>query len=281
MRIALVANPASGSGTDVAALEHLLRARGARVHTLLLGDLPETVDAERVVVAGGDGSVGPAAALAAASGAPLAVIPAGTANDFARHLNLPLDPDDAAGVALDPRASLRRIDLGRADARPFVNAASAGLSVDAARAAIPLKRVAGALAYSAGAVTAAATGEPLRCRITRDGETCFEGEAWQVTVAGTGAFGGGAELEAADPADGELDVAVLVAGPRTRLARHGQGLRRGDVTEQEGVRHLRGCRITVEGPADWNVDGEPCTLGHHGPASFGVEPGAVRVVTPR
>jgi diacylglycerol kinase (ATP) len=281
MRIALVVNPASGSGTDVARLEQLLGAHGARVHTLLLGDLPESVDAERVVVAGGDGSVGPAAVLAARSGAPLAVIATGTANDFARHLDLPLDREDAAALAVDPHGRSCLIDLAWASDRPFVNAASAGLSVEAARAAVPIKRVAGALAYPAGAVAAAATGEPFACRVACDGVRRFDGGAWQVTVAGTGAFGGGAGLEAADPADGELDVAVLEAGSRARLARHGQAMRRGDVTEQEGVRHLRGREVRVEGPVEWNVDGEPCTPGEGGAVRFSLQPGAVRVVTGR
>ena len=40
-----------------------------------------------------------------------------------------------------------------------------------------------------------------------DGATVFEGEAWQVIVAVTGAFGGGSEVGAADPQDGLLDVA--------------------------------------------------------------------------
>jgi diacylglycerol kinase family enzyme len=52
--------------------------------------------------------------------------------------------------------------------------------------------------------------------VTVDGTQRFDGEAWQVIVAGTGAFGGGSELEAADPRDGLLDVAVLEAGRARR-----------------------------------------------------------------
>src|SRR5688572_8901217 len=91
MDIALVANAASGSGTDVGSVERLLASHGARVRTLAPDDLPERVEAERVVVAGGDGTIGGAAAMAARSEVPLAVVPVGTANDFARHLRLPLD----------------------------------------------------------------------------------------------------------------------------------------------------------------------------------------------
>ena len=48
--------------------------------------------AERIVVAGGDGSIAPVAAAAGAAGIPLAVVPAGTANDFARRIGLPGRP---------------------------------------------------------------------------------------------------------------------------------------------------------------------------------------------
>lgn len=276
MEIALVANAASGSGTDVDGIERALTARSASVHTYDVRDLPEELSADRLVVAGGDGSVGRAAALAARCGVPLAVVPTGTANDFARHLGLTLDPEEAAAIAADPDATRRWFDLCWAGDTPFVNAASAGLSVAAAQAAVPLKPL-GPLAYAAGALAAGVKEDPLPCRVTCDGEACFEGDAWQVTVAGTGAFGGGAELDAADPRDGVLDVAVLEAGARVKLAKHAVGMRRGDLTEQEGVVHLRGREVVVDGPGEWNVDGERCGLA---PARFRVQPRALEVLVP-
>ena len=47
---------------------------------------------DRVAVAGGDGTIGPAAETAGRLGAPLAVIATGTANDFARANGLPERP---------------------------------------------------------------------------------------------------------------------------------------------------------------------------------------------
>jgi diacylglycerol kinase family enzyme len=256
MDIALVANAASGSGTDVGSVEQLLASRGARVHTLLPEDLPQRAEAERIVVAGGDGTIGGAAALAARSGLPLAVVPVGTANDFARHLDLPLDAQAAAALAADPAARTTRIDLAWIDDVPFLNAASAGLSVGAAEAAAPFKRVLGPLAYPVGGVAAALRGRTVHVRVRCDGRDCFEGDAWQLTVAGTGAFGAGSEIAVADPHDGQLDVAVMKAGPRARLARHAAGLRNGRLTDQPGVEHVRGAALDVDGPTEWNVDGE-------------------------
>ncbi|MFP3441428.1 diacylglycerol kinase family protein, partial [Pantoea sp. SIMBA_133] len=49
-------------------------------------------DRDTLIVAGGDGSVSRAAAVCLEKGATLAVLPSGTANDFARNLGLPHQP---------------------------------------------------------------------------------------------------------------------------------------------------------------------------------------------
>ena len=108
----------------------------------------------------------------------------------------------------------------------------------AADRARPLKRPLGPLAYAVGALRAGGDRQ-ARCAAasTVDGDELFAGEAWQVIVAGTGAFGGGSELDAADPADRLVDVAVLEGGPRLALVRRAWGMRRGGLTEQPGVHH--------------------------------------------
>ena len=196
--------------------------------------------------------------MAGRLGVPLAVIPTGTANDFARAHGIPDDPVEAAELAVTGQA-LRHLELGRlADDRPFVNVASAGLASKAARHAGPLKRVLGPFAYAVGALRAAATESPLPCTVRVDGAPAYEGGAWQVIVAATGAFGGGSEVGAADPYDGRLDVAVLPAGSRLALARRAWGLRRGTITDQRPVEHHRGSVVAIELPrgTELNVDGE-------------------------
>ena len=211
-----------------------------------------------MVVAGGDGTVAPVAELAGGLGVPLGVIPGGTANDFVRASGLPLDPVEAAILAVTG-TSLRRLELGRlSDGRPFVNCASAGLASVAARRAALLKPRLGTLAYAAGAVRAAIGAEPLRCLVRAGGETVFDGAAWQLIVAVTGAFGGGSAVGAADPSDGVLDVAVLPAGSRIGLARRAWGMKRGTIAEQRDVEHHRAPVIEVELPpgTEVNADGE-------------------------
>ena len=216
---------------------------------------------ERVVVAGGDGSIAPCAELAAELNVPLGVIPVGTANDFARHLDLPEDPAEAAELAFE--GSLTRAhDLARIGERPFVNVASAGLAPKAAQEAEPLKGTLGSLAYAVGAVKAAATADPLKCAVAGDGVEIFEGEAWQLIVACSGAFGGGASVSA-ESEDGRLDVVVIPAGLRVGLLRRALGLRLGEIAEQKDVTVKSAELIEVDVPEGtrFNVDGEVVASG--------------------
>ncbi|MEO8687446.1 MAG: diacylglycerol kinase family protein [Solirubrobacteraceae bacterium] len=260
MRIALIANEASGGGLDPEPLEETMRRHGADVRVYAPGDL-DTVpgwEPERIAVAGGDGSIGGCAELAGRLKVPLAVIPMGTANDFARASALPTDPEEACVLAATGE-QLRALELGRlGSGRPFVNVASAGLASAAAHRAQPLKPRLGPLAYAVGAIRAAASEPPLRFRVRADGGDVYAGEAWQAIVAVTGHFGGGAEIGVANPEDGVLDVTVLPAGSRLTLARRAWGMRRGTIAEQRDVCHARGHVIEVDLPpgTEFNVDGE-------------------------
>lgn len=276
LRITLLANPGSGKGEEFDA-ESALRARGANVRTFPIEEheAAAEVEADRVAVAGGDGSIGCAAELAARAGVPLAVIPVGTANDFARALDIPSDPVDACRLAVEGR-STRRLDLGRMDGRAFVNVASAGLPPVAARKARGLKKALGPLAYGVGALRAGLVAAPVVARVRCDDEELFSGSAWQVTVACSGAFGAGASVDA-DPGDGMLDAVAIEATSRAALVSRAYGLRAGRIESQRGVRTCRGPRVRVEvGPGtQFNVDGE---LVEAGDTRFWVDPVAFEVV---
>lgn len=269
MRMLLIANPGSGTGTDADAMAGRLRALGgdgAEVVVAGIDELdglnassPKAAGVERVVAAGGDGTLGPAAALAADLGVPLAVVPTGTANDLARSLALPLDDLEAAFTLAATGTRRRHLDIAYAgDGVPFLNAAASGLSVHATRRAEPLKQRLGPLAYAAGALHAGLRAAPGTVRVRVDGTEVHAGDAWQVIVAGTGAFGGGSELEEAQ--EGGLDVAVVCASSsrlrRAALVRRAYGMRQGGLTDQSGVVSARGREVIVEGPEQFNVDGE-------------------------
>ncbi len=250
-----MANRASGGRTDPAPFAAALKAELFGIDAL---DGVREFAPERIAVAGGDGSIGCVAALAGELDVPLAVIPSGTANDFARANAIPLDIEAALELAREGTDS-RPLELGRlSSGRPFVNVASAGLSSVAGRRAQPLKSRFGPFAYGMGAARAAATGKPLLIRVLVDQQEVYSAEAWQVMVACTGAFGGGSGIGATDATDGDLDVVIVPAGTRLGLARRAWGLRTKTIERQRSVSHFEGKVVEVELPpgSELNCDGE-------------------------
>jgi undecaprenyl-diphosphatase len=81
-------------------------------------------------VAGGDGSVAAAAAVALQHGLPLAVFAAGTLNHFARDVGLET-PQDTADAVVGGQAV--RVDVAEVNGTPFLNTASIGAYPDMVR----------------------------------------------------------------------------------------------------------------------------------------------------
>jgi diacylglycerol kinase family enzyme len=81
--------------------------------------------AEAVVMAGGDGTMSAGAAALAGGDCPMGVLPLGTLNHFARDLGIPQDLDGAMAVVA--ARVVRRVDVGEANGRVFLNNASVGL----------------------------------------------------------------------------------------------------------------------------------------------------------
>ena len=96
----------------------------------LLGEAARSGRAKALGVAGGDGSVAAAAAVALEHGLPLAVIPAGTLNHFARDVGLE-SAQDAVDAVIG--GSAVRVDVADVNGTPFLNTASIGAYPDMVR----------------------------------------------------------------------------------------------------------------------------------------------------
>jgi diacylglycerol kinase family enzyme len=79
---------------------------------------------DAVVMAGGDGTISAGAGALAGRDCALGVIPLGTLNHFARDMGIPSDLEEAVAVVAAGHA--RRIDVGEANGRVFLNNASMG-----------------------------------------------------------------------------------------------------------------------------------------------------------
>jgi diacylglycerol kinase family enzyme len=97
----------------------------------LAAALKRHASAQRIAVGGGDGTLATGAEAVSRSGGELAILPLGTRNHFATQLGVPLDLAGAAKLAASGAA--RRVDLGDAGGRVFINNLSAGAYVDLVR----------------------------------------------------------------------------------------------------------------------------------------------------
>jgi diacylglycerol kinase family enzyme len=124
----LLVNPRSGGGSGVEELLAAAAAHGLETHVLQEGDDPEALareaQADVLGIAGGDGSLAPVANAAIARGLPFVCVPFGTRNHFARDLGL--DRDDPVGALAGFEGTERRVDVGRANERLFLNNVSIG-----------------------------------------------------------------------------------------------------------------------------------------------------------
>ena len=236
-----------------------------------------------VVVGGGDGTVSCAAGRVAGTDVTLGVLPLGTANDFARTLELPSDLDAACAALVDGKVV--DIDLGRANGRPFLNVASAGLSVAVTEALSPrLKKHLGPLAYGVATLRAYRRHRPFRARLEfpdGDHDPMDLDDLLQVAVGNGRHYGGGnAVSPTAGIDDHILDIYAIVRG---RLREHvsiARLLKDGSFIEHDRVHHVtsRRVRLTTEPALPVNLDGE---IAATTPTLFEVERNAVHVVVPQ
>jgi len=124
----LLVNPRSGNGSGVGDLCSAAAARGIETRVLRPGEdasgLARDAGADVLGAAGGDGAMAAVADAALECGSAFVCVPFGTRNHFARDLGLDRSEPVAALDAFDGEE--RRIDVGRANGRLFLNNVSIG-----------------------------------------------------------------------------------------------------------------------------------------------------------
>lgn len=232
-------------------------------------DLDRAIDScgERLlVVAGGDGTIHRVVnrvGLAGLDARRTAILPAGTGNDLARNLGLPLDLDEAAAAIVNGRPrSYALLETGGGEL--ITNNLHVGLGVDAANRAAGLKARLGKLAYPVGTVAEAVRHEPLTLQVVIDGQPVFDGDAVACICMLGPSMGGGSELaEVSSRADPAADVVVVSAASDVSRAGLVAAAVRGELEAHAGVTHGQGRRVELarEGSSiEVDMDGEIAEL---------------------
>lgn len=232
---------------------------------------------QRIVAAGGDGTVHEVVNGLAGSGATLGLLPMGTVNVFAHELGIPAN-DPGRCWEIIQRNQTRLIDLPRANNKHFVQLAGVGLDAQAVKeTSRALKRNFGPLSYLISAAQIAAR-RPPRLRIESDGAATREGS---FVLVGNGRLYGGrfpffkhAQLD-----DGLLDVVVFKQLGYLELIKYLQNvIFTSDITMRE-VDYFQTSRLRVSSEEEVPVelDGE---LSGSCPVEFGLAPRHLKVLAP-
>jgi diacylglycerol kinase (ATP) len=204
------------------------------------------------VVVGGDGMVHLAVNAIARSGVPIGILAAGTGNDVARCLGLPVDDQEAALerllAALEPDGPRSRaVDAVRTSTgRWFAGMLSAGFDAAVNERANRMRRPRGRSRYVLAVLLELARLTPHRYRITIDRDA-RQVDAVLVTVGNTSSIGGGMRLTPdAAVDDGLLDVLVATPLPRRKLLRLLPKVFTGAHVTDEHVSIERGRVVTID-----------------------------------
>ncbi len=303
----LIANPGARNSLRHAEIAHrTLRAAGRAVeivvseapgHAVELAAEAWAGDAIAVAV-GGDGTIGEVVRglLRAGTGAPLGIVPAGTGNDSAKCLGVPLDPVASSTALLDPLES--PLDLAEVNDRAFMGIAVLGFAADvgrtvnrwkSARRWAPLRPLGPRLYPLASLYHLGRRPRPLRAVIRVDEDEPLEAELFTAFFANQPGVGGVfLPCPAASPRDGLLDVGVIAArheGRRLSLSQQVQTLR-GAMTGAHvalpwvrASRAAHGVALEVDREVVLLADGDELPPARH----FRLRPlpGAVRLLVPR
>ncbi len=292
-RVALLINPTAGKGRGERAgrmAADRLTAAGITVERLVGVDADDAArlgleavarGTDALVAVGGDGMMHLALQCVAGTKTPLAAVPAGTGNDFAALLGLPLhDPVAAADVIAD--GAVRTIDAGRitwADgSRWFAGVLSAGFDSAVNERANRMRWPKGRSRYNVAIVAELGVFSPLRFDVTVDG-TNRQQEAMLVAVGNGVSYGGGMKVcPGALVDDGLLHVTVLGRVSKPEFLRVFPRVYKGTHVDHRAVDVLSGreIRLAAEGAIAY-ADGERVAPL---PVTVTCVPGAIRMLVP-
>jgi diacylglycerol kinase (ATP) len=286
-RAMLVVNPTAGSRggkaepEDIERCDRVLRDAGFTLDRFETGEeSPTSADLARravdqgyeaCIVAGGDGTVAPAAAVLLDTPVVLGILPFGTVMNIAHGLDLPLEPVNAAEVIA--RRHVQRVDAGAVRGKIFFETAGIGLDAEIFGAARHAER--GNWRRALRRAFRLVTQRTYRVAITVDGREDRQ-RALQILVLNSPYYGFSLEiLPRVSMTDGLLDVAVFPRMGRLALLRSFFTVWRGGKLPERPVAY-RGSRIAISSDDRVTVhaDGE---LAGGLPAEFVCRKGALSV----
>ncbi len=258
-KLKLIYNPFSGDKSfryDLDPCIHELQQGGYEIsvfRSMKQGDIVEHIKKmknssyDALVICGGDGSVNITlnAMIENKINIPLGIIPSGTANDFARHLRIPMEFTEAAKYIAKGKTEL--IDIGRANDRYFINVCAAGTLTNISQNIdLNFKNYFGKLAYYIKGIEQLPNFVPMKLKITSTKKTYIEDVHFFCVLNSSGTGGFEKMSPGASIADGLFDFIAFKASPIHELAILMLKALTGDYLDDTNILFFRDSKITIE-----------------------------------
>jgi YegS/Rv2252/BmrU family lipid kinase len=232
---------------------------------------------EKIVAAGGDGTVNEVVNGLVGSNATLGLLPIGTMNVFAMELGLPSRDLDLCWNIIQSKKT-RLVDLPRANQKHFVQLAGVGLDAQVVKeTSSKLRRNFGPLSYLISAAQIAAR-QPPRLFIESENASINEGS---FVLVGNGRFYGGPFpfFKHAVIDDGLIDVVVFKRIGYLEIIKYLQNVVFSSEIHTPEVEYFqtRRLRVNSDETVPVELDGE---LVGNCPVEFGIHERALRVLAP-
>lgn len=225
-KVKFIYNPFSGEAVITKNLDTIIGKYQAKGYTIVpfristeqsLEDAFLDIDSSyhHILGAGGDGTINQIINIMKKKNLdiPLAILPVGTANDFAKYIGMPADIGSACDKIL--AGKIQEIDLGKANDKYFINVFSFGLFTDVShKTPTHLKNTIGKLAYYLNGIKELPSFKKLDIKVTSD-EFFYEGNAL-IFFTFNGRTAGNINISyKSEINDGLLDV-IIVKGENIR-----------------------------------------------------------------
>ena len=210
---------------------------------------------EGLFLVGGDGTLNIAIQELVKTSLGVALIPAGTGNDFARTLNLNLkDPRQLISFYLSNKPAL--VDVGKVGERYFVEVLSTGFDSMVNERANTMHRIKGRAKYNLSILLVLSTFKPKNYEFSIDGLS-FESKAMLIAVSNGISYGGGMKVTPdAKIDDGFFDILILTPVSRFDFLRVLPKVFSGKHITHPAVKILRGKLVEINSDAVAYADGE-------------------------
>jgi diacylglycerol kinase (ATP) len=269
MKYVVIVNPCAGRGRaqkEIPIIHEVMKASGEAFeiwettcagHAVELAKKAAKLGADVVVAVGGDGTVFEVVNGIVHTDVILGIIPTGTGNDLARSLHIPKDITLAAQQILS--GTPKKIDLGLANGKYFINVASIGIDAEIAAWTKQTKKfLTGSSAYVVSMIKNIITYKPIHMKFTIDGQ-CFEQETLLAAICNGRYYGGGVLIAPnAMLDDGLFEICIIERLTKWRTLLLFPTVFFGKHIKFKEVKIYKGHEITVEfaGENKLNLDGD-------------------------